>query len=117
MCIAQVICPVGAPFCARARRREGHPCQVAQPATPHNVCWRTSRRDHTLCPWDPDIIPLPPSGCLTRVPSIVCLPRQEAISVGCALVTVLAGALRTCTGCLPQGVYATHHAQARARSS
>ena len=38
-----------------------------------------------------------------KVPRIVCLPRQEAISVGCERVTVMAGALRTCTGGLPPG--------------
>src|SRR3954451_9052969 len=99
MCIAHVICPVGALFCAMAWR-DGHPRQVAHPTMPRRVCWRNHRRDHTLCPWGPDIIPVPPSGSRSRVTMIACLPSRGAISVEREDSTAIARVLRTFTGCL-----------------
>src|SRR5881296_3898945 len=79
MCIAQVICPVGTPFCARARCREGHPCHIAQPATPHRVRCRKRRRDENLWPWRLDVMPLPPSTCADSGTGTACLPTRSRI--------------------------------------
>src|SRR5438552_10640908 len=44
MCIAQVICPAGSPFCAIAIWRHGQPCHTANPAIPPSVPWSKWRR-------------------------------------------------------------------------
>src|SRR4030095_12495616 len=43
-CTAQVICPVGSPFCAIATCRRGQPCHAANPAIPPSVPWSKRRR-------------------------------------------------------------------------
>src|SRR5262245_18308007 len=78
MCIAHVICPVGVLFCAMARCRDGHPCQVAHAAAPLRVCWRNQRRDHASCPWGPDVIHLPPSVDRSCGTSRACLPAGSS---------------------------------------
>src|SRR4029450_2649997 len=53
MCIAQVIWPVGSPFCAMATGRRGQPCHVANPAIPPSVPWSKRRRVSAVCVcWD-----------------------------------------------------------------
>src|SRR5437899_987489 len=85
MCIAHVICPAGAPCCAKARCREGHPCHSAQPATLLRVRCRKRRRDENLGPWRRDVIPLPPSESGDSGPETACLTTRSRIGVsfGC----------------------------------
>src|SRR5262245_22883712 len=99
MCIAHVICPAGAPFCAMARCRDGHPCHVAHPATPLRVLCRKRRRDNNICPWRLDVMPLPPSECADRGTGTVCQPTRSQIGVRCEHVTA---------GVFPFSVYAQH---------
>src|SRR5215475_12614102 len=81
MCIAHVICPVGTPFCARARCREGHPCHNAHPATPLRVRCRKRRRDETRGPGRLDVMLLPPSTCADSCTGTVCLLTRSRIGV------------------------------------
>ena len=78
MCIAHVICPVGGLGWASARWRTGHPCQVAQPATPPRACCSTRRRVQTSGRGDGAVIAVPPTGCRERGMRSTSVRRRSA---------------------------------------